>query len=136
VGNAGFTGTRNGMSAAQKRALEDLLVGRSVRHLHHGDCTGADAEAHDVAIRLYVIPVIHPPTDPTRRAFKSAPASHLREPLPYLERNHAIVNESDFLIAAPDGPETLRSGTWATVRYARKVGKRVLVIMPNGEILP
>jgi predicted Rossmann fold nucleotide-binding protein DprA/Smf involved in DNA uptake len=60
----------------------------------------------------------------------------LREPLPYLERNHAIVNESDFLIAAPDGPETLRSGTWATVRYARKVGKRVLVIMPNGEILP
>jgi len=124
------------MTDAQKRALEDLLVGRPCGRVHHGDCIEADAAAHDIAIRLGKHPVIHPPIDPKYRAFKSAPASHMREPLPYLERNHAIVNESDFLIAAPSGPETLRSGTWATVRYARKVGKRVLVIMPNGEILP
>jgi predicted Rossmann fold nucleotide-binding protein DprA/Smf involved in DNA uptake len=48
-----------------------------------------------------------------------------------LERNKDIVSESDFLIAAPDSKkERLRSGTWATVRHARKLGKRVMILEP------
>ena len=29
----------------------------------------------------------------------------------------------------------MQSGTWATVRYARKAGKRVTIITPNGRII-
>ena len=29
--------------------------------------------------------------------------------------------------------ERLRSGTWATVRYARKKGRRVIVVRPDGS---
>ena len=28
--------------------------------------------------------------------------------------------------------EILRSGTWATIRHAQKLGRRVITIMPNG----
>jgi hypothetical protein len=39
------------------------------------------------------------------------------------------------VIAAPmSSAEILRSGTWATIRYARKAGKPVLIIWPNGEL--
>jgi len=52
-----------------------------------------------------------------------------------LERNRAIVDETDILLAAPlESEEQLRSGTWATVRYARKQHKTVLVIFPNGIV--
>lgn len=46
---------------------------------------------------------------------------------PYLERNKDIANEGiDGLIAAPSGwVEELRSGTWATVRYARKLKRTI-----------
>ena len=49
--------------------------------------------------------------------------------MPYLERNKNIVNAVDFIIAAPDGPEKVRSGTWSTVRYAKKVGTKGVVWM-------
>jgi len=32
------------------------------------------------------------------------------------------------MIAAPSGPETLRSGTWSTVRYARSKAKEVYIL--------
>jgi predicted Rossmann fold nucleotide-binding protein DprA/Smf involved in DNA uptake len=44
-----------------------------------------------------------------------------------LERNHLIVAACDVLNAAPlQDEEILRSGTWATIRYARKAGKTVI----------
>lgn len=59
----------------------------------------------------------------------------LREVRPPLERNKCIVTESHGLIAMPITiEEQVRSGTWATIRYARKMGKPVLVIGPNGDI--
>lgn len=111
---------------------------------HHGDCVGADAQAHQLVRSLYADPeegwfvVTHPPTDPKARAWcgvveYDGPGDQLF-PKPYLERNHAIVDATDCLIACPDGPERERSGTWATVRYARRRGKRVVVIMPDGEL--
>lgn len=52
-----------------------------------------------------------------------------------LDRNKTIVNACDVLIACPKGPEEQRSGTWATVRYARKQGKRIMVIESDGTIV-
>ena len=40
------------------------------------------------------------------------------------------------LIAAPaeQEGERLRSGTWATVRYARRLGRRVVLVCPDGSL--
>lgn len=115
----GFTGTRDGMSESQKQALRVALG--SASEFHHGDCIGADAEADAIARQLGIAVVIHPPTDSSRRAFCVRPGDVVRAPRPFIERNHAIVDESQQLIAAPKSDvEALRSGTWATVRYARR----------------
>ena len=127
----GFTGTRRGMSTDQIDQLVDLIQRLRPRALHHGDCVGADEEAHSVASDLDVRTVAHPPSNPRARAW--CEADEYREPLPYLDRNHRIVDETDLLVAAPAGPEILRSGTWATVRYARKVGRRVVILEREEE---
>lgn len=123
----GFTGTQFGMTVEQKLALLKFIsTNRDITEFHHGDCIGADYESHILAsVRKRIRIVIHPPEDPRKRANCRG---RLLPPLPYLERNKAIVNNTDVLIAAPRGPEVLRSGTWSTVRYARKAGKKVIIL--------
>jgi len=129
----GFTGTQVGMTAAQKRVLADLLSSRS-GEFHHGDCVGADAEAHRIAVSLGLEPVIHPPSDPNKRAFCNA--SRVMKPLPYLTRNRNIVLMSELMLATPaQSHNTLRSGTWSTIRFARFKRREMIVIGPDGEIL-
>ena len=129
----GFTGTRQGMTAEQARALRDLLRSHPGAALHHGDCVGADEQAHDIAVSLGCSVVIHPPLEDRQRAFKPAPRIHT--PRPYLVRNKDIVRETELLIAAPAEPsEQHRSGTWSTVRFARRQGRAVWLIQPDGVI--
>jgi predicted Rossmann fold nucleotide-binding protein DprA/Smf involved in DNA uptake len=134
----GFTGTRRGLSVDQQAWLATMLDrGHS---LHHGACIGADQVAHQMADGLGLSIVVHPPVDrrqvmlnghyPARLPLRVLP------PKPFLDRNHDIVDVCDLLLACPDGPERLRSGTWATVRYARKTGKAVLVCLPDGRVDP
>jgi hypothetical protein len=57
------------------------------------------------------------------------------EPKGYLDRDHDIVDMSYLLIATPQTfDEQTRSGTWATVRYARKLRSKLLIIYPDGDI--
>ena len=128
----GFAGTRQGMTLEQQRALRTLLTIYNGGVLHHGDAVGADAQAHEMAIELGYIIVIHPPLLTEERAFKTAAC--VREPAPYLLRNKAIVRETEVLIAAPEGAETIRSGTWSTVRFARRVKRPIRVVLPDGEV--
>jgi hypothetical protein len=73
--------------------------------------------------------VIHPPAIETQRAFKAA--AEIRAAKPYLVRNKYIVRETALLISAPAEPaEQLRSGTWSTVRYARRIGRQVCLLTP------
>ena len=59
----------------------------------------------------------------------------IRTPRPYLSRNKDIVRETDMLIATPaEAEEQRRSGTWSTIRFARKLGKPVFVIWPDGTV--
>jgi hypothetical protein len=117
------------MTVRQKQALRDLLAGYPGATLHHGDAIGADAEAHDIAEALGCRVVIHPPAIGTHRAFKTA--AEIRAPRPYLDRNKDIVRGTALLIAAPaEATEQLRSGTWSTVRYARRLGRQVRLLSP------
>jgi hypothetical protein len=130
----GFTGTQKGMTEAQKKTLRGLLDG-GAGELHHGDCIGADAEAHDIADECGYAIILHPPTNYSKRAWCEAPKHMMRPEKPYLDRNRDIVRETASLIAAPAEPEEqLRSGTWSTVRFARKAGKPVFVILPDGTV--
>lgn len=129
----GFTGTSKGMAPRQLKAVRQLLWQAKVLHL--GDCVGADAEAYEEALLLGCATVGHPPSAGRKRACLDY--NEERAPKPFLERNKDIVNEGvDGLIAAPKGwVEELRSGTWATVRYARKLGRRIWIIKPDGSIV-
>ena len=127
----GFTGTRDLTIAHATRMVEAFSSCQGEFELHHGDCVGADEYAHTLAEILGWKIVIHPPDNSRLRA--NCESEHILEPLPYLQRNHAIVDATAYMIAAPRGPEVVRSGTWATVRYARKIGRRVEMIFPEGD---
>ena len=127
--HVGFTGTRQGMTSAQAEVVATLL---KAGVLHHGDCVGADAQAHAIARENGLGVVIHPPTSTSLRAFCKGDLSW---PLkPYLQRNRDIVDSTQELVATPAGPEEQRSGTWSTIRYARKRGKPVTVVYPDGVV--
>ncbi len=136
----GFTGTRNGMthkqSVAFQKTVGDLVKNlSSANYFHHGDCVGADAEAHIIAPAFpNIIPVIHPPIDETHRAF--CIAQDIRPAKSHFARNRDIVNETDILVACPPYmtpivKETL-GGTAYTVNYARNRGKPVVICWPDG----
>lgn len=129
----GFTGTHYGMSATQKWALAGFMQDncRAISEFHHGDCIGADAEAHLFMENFSWIEIhVHPPVNSKARAWCKSDCEY--RPLPYLKRNHAIVEACSMLIAAPfTDQEQLRSGTWATVRYAKQL-QRLVLVLPRG----
>jgi hypothetical protein len=128
----GFTGTSNGMTEQQKHVVARLLRYSPIE-LHHGDCVGADADAHAIAEHQGLRIIGHPPVKFTKRAW--CRFHEKREPKPYLVRNHDIVDETDVLIACPNSTvEIIRSGTWATIRYARRIGRIILIVYPDGRI--
>jgi len=124
----GFTGTREGMSDNQKCEL--LIALKGATEFHHGDCVGADEEADGLARTIKGIKIhIHPPEDSKLRAFCYRKGDILWTVETYLNRNAMIVDYTDQLIAAPKSNiEEVRSGTWSTVRYARKKNKPILIL--------
>jgi hypothetical protein len=136
----GFTGTQIGMSAEQKKIFhnfcEIILNDSNFNEFHHGDCLGADEDAHNIVKNLSekVLIHIHPPKIKDKRSF--CENSHkIYEEKDYLVRNRDIVNSSDILIATPkEVGEQLRSGTWATIRYAKKQNISVVIIFPDGTL--
>lgn len=96
---------------------------------HHGDCVGADYEAAFLAREIGYRVVGHPPLVQTKRGFFAC--DELCLPKKYLDRNRDIVDACSVLVAAPkESQETVRSGTWATVRYARKIGRAIEMVRP------
>lgn len=137
VRHVGFTGTREGMSDYQKAVLKRSMAAAACdgieNCLHHGDCKGADAEAHAIAVELGWDIIIHPPVKRIMRAYCGDGAIIL-PPMDYLARDQEIVRNSNFMFAAPKSDkEEKRSGTWYTVRYARKMGKRVILLNRNED---
>lgn len=125
-----FTGSRHGMSEQQKEDLWNHLtrmVG-DIDWFHHGDCVGADAEAHEIATELGIQTHVHPPSKDSYRAF--CEGTFIDEPMDYLARDRVLAEVCDILIAAPLEPtEQRRSGTWYTVRQARKLNKSIVILL-------
>lgn len=138
----GFTGTRDGMTSEQHRAFIRWVKAAGVTELHHGCCIGADVDASEVATSAPDLGfrkpriVAHPPTNRAKVSLtEEQMADEIRPRADYLTRNRNIVDACDVLLACPKGPEERRSGTWSTVRYARKQGKRVVIFWPDGEVV-
>lgn len=130
----GFSGTRHGMPELQWWGVRKLLS--NYRYLdiefHHGDCVGADAQAHDMAVEDHAVIVIHPPINPVMRAYRKS--DRLMPMKRYIERNRAIVSECDVLIAAPRSETEDNSGTWSTIRFARLMKKKIWIVSPKGAV--
>lgn len=136
----GFTGTREGLTTEQHSSLCRWFRESTTRptFLLHGVCFGADVEAVEafsVCCPGAMI-VAYPPVNKSMMSPTALHDSDERKPAaPYLERNHAIVDDCDVLLACPKGEnEEQRSGTWATIRYARKQGKRIVILWPDGTV--
>ena len=140
----GFTGSRDGMTNQQEAAFVFLMLGLNTERalldkdkieFHHGCCIGADTIASKLFSRCNFPKwiVAHPPTD-NRMIGKNYQYNLIKQAKPYLVRNKSIVDNADMLIACPKTcKEEQRSGTWSTIRYARKKDKIVIIILPDGK---
>lgn len=152
----GFTGTRKGLTPAQRAQLPSVLVVQPllkssdgmfgidpIRTLH-GGAAGADQEFHDWLMEatpwMSVPPLIEIyPTEDRAQLWYSRDSRQVNwcvhpgsDPL---TRNRIIATRCDALLACPaEATEQLRSGTWSTVRYARKASKPVTLLLPDGKV--
>lgn len=134
----GFTGRRDALPLTQKVSLSQVIHELNPSEFHHGDCVGADHEAHYIVYQETQANIrIHPPVNNRYRAFCSGdPARVLVLPMRrYISRNHDIVDVCNILLAAPATyDERVRSGTWATIRYARRADTTVVIVYPQGQV--
>lgn len=128
----GVTGTREQLSHAQEALVSDLVYRLDPNSaLVWGACVGVDVIAAAYA-EMYSIPN-HAVLPPDHRlvapdwwdyatTYEQIPIG----PDGYKRRNQRIVDLSDRLIAFPqypeDHPQSHRSGSWQTVRMARRKG--------------
>jgi hypothetical protein len=129
----GFTGTRQGMTSAQKLAFLQILAMMKATVLVHGDCVGADADAHRTAHAVGMEVEIRPCNFLNMRAHCEG-ATKTYPVTTALARNRDIVDRCDAVIATPaTAEEQSRGGTWYTIRYALKIKRPLFIIDPDGQ---
>ncbi len=141
------TGTREGMTDAQRATFGTVLLpldlhgADAVTEFHHGSCQGVDVQAARLA--RYVL------GDGVRVVCHPGPAGHpcredsgvddeVRPAKTHFARNRDLVDGADVLVACPLRPDPIGKntpgGTAYTVNYARKKGRRIIIIGPDGSI--
>lgn len=136
-----FSGTRHGMTPAQRRALAGLLAALDprVRWADHGCCAGADEEfdflarAGGLAVRGWPAAGVAPALCRVE-ALRPDTRMPARPPL---TRNRLMVATAALVLAATPtvGPEP-HGGTWFTARYAAANGVPGWAIDPLGVARP
>jgi hypothetical protein len=131
----GFTGTRTELPKAQYDSLRFWLSVRKKAmpniRARSGDCVGADKAFHGIAVELDWYTIGHIPNKDQFRAFCTY--NEVTEPLPYLMRNRDIVDGSNIIVACPkEFDHQPKGGTWYTIDYARRIGKPLLIVYPDG----
>lgn len=143
--NYGFTGTRNGMTKPQLAAVCELLLangGNNTWQFHHGACVGADSQAALEAYGLNWDVIAHPGKSAhggDNQFLCPIALEHSCEVLEtktHFARNRDIVVACDLLIACPPYQTPItketQGGTAYTVNEARKRGKPVCIVWPDG----
>jgi hypothetical protein len=150
----GFTGTQYGMTDKQKSKAEAFLRTINPDKVIHGCCIGADKQF--VEITRKVFPTIEIEAFPSNIRNKTSAIARslsdkVHDPETSLRRNKRMIGLISYLLACPSGDtEQMRSGTWATIRYARhalETRRRLLlaladfspltgmtIIFPNGKV--
>ncbi len=130
----GFTGTQRGMTQPQLTKVGMLLQEYKEKSWFiHGDCVGADAQAAVLAVAAGYKIWIKPSNIEAKRAWGLSDMVDF--PKPPLERNIDIIEASTLMIAAPyESYEMKRSGTWYTIRHAKKLDKPMKIVYPSGEV--
>lgn len=129
----GMTGNRNGITDQAMTKLKEFIQNNDISEAHHGDCIGADTDFHNICVSNNIKIVIHPPNNASQRSF--CKSDTIKPEKPYIVRNHNIVDNTDILIAFPATKfEVLRSGTWSTIRYAKKKNRKILLVYSDGQI--
>lgn len=126
------------MTIMQLQRFQSLMCATAFSEFHSGDCVGADDQAYRLVdhwrylqgmkIKLHG----HPCNIDPQRAWNEYDVEHeVKAPL---VRNRDIVDCSDVIYAAPkEYEEKMRkSGTWATMRYAVRQQKDLVVVWPDG----
>lgn len=143
--NIDFTGTRNGLTNEQKAALWPLIATDPLGCFHHGACVGADEDAAVIASKFDLLNIVAHPGKSAHGGVnehlsqKALDVSHHVCPTKtHFARNREIVDDCTVLIACPgyNAPITnsTQGGTAYTVNCARKRGKPVLIVRPNGSV--
>ena len=139
----GFTGTRWGVDDNRLKTLKYVVEKLKVSRVGHGMCVGADAQFHKLIRNLNKKVWIkgHPPIEQGKFFSNDLDCDEVAEPKEYLDRDRDIVDEAEVMIATPnENVEQKRSGTWYTIRYAKKViksdkgkCKKLYIFLPNGK---
>lgn len=134
-----FTGSRQGPTEPQRRAFTAWLATAQPGRMLNGLAIGCDEwallAAKDHGWELEGYPCNIGSQVSTVAVHMVVSHGKYHQSMPPLDRNRLMVGMADRLLAMPAGmEEELRSGTWATIRYARKGQKPITVFWPDGSV--
>lgn len=137
-GIVGFTGTRKRVLPLQRFGLRRLLrclFGMGHRRFVHGCCKGADWIATEIAYEMGYVIEGYPSNLRNFVDVRSiAACDWIHMPRPPLDRNALIIHPAHVVVGVPaTEEEEVRSGTWATIRLARKAAKPLVLVYPDGS---
>lgn len=132
----GTTGTRDGLSKEQKEWVEDFSDKNQINVLHHGDCIGSDDEVATALSFGGTYIIAHPGSGVAAMRVNCVVNDLVLPAKLYVTRNQDIVRASELLLGFPKAEdEIIRSGTWATTRYARTLHIPIYVVTPSGKVM-
>lgn len=135
----GFTGSQYGAAnhLAQYDRVRELLIAEFEPGaiFRYGMCEGWDDEAAEMARKTGYRLIGHPPKN--KKKIGTIKPDRELPPEEYLVRDDRIIMASTKMIAAPfTVRETLRSGTFTTIRHTANFGIPGVIVWPNGCVTP
>lgn len=149
-----FIGSQARLTDFQQKYFVEILQRKECTELITGDCIGAEDDALELALQNGIKNIsIYPCDNPTKRAFRLDPTQITRRlsvPLdwisigdvkvrffpcaPYQKSKEQIIDSGALVIAAPkEFKMTFQSACWRSIRYAWKVKKDSIIIIPPVE---
>lgn len=137
----GFIGTNKGMTVGQLKQWVVALRTLNPTEVHHADMIGADDQAANTIHEMYhgstVKVFVHPGKETRLRAYNEF-CHETMAMKPEDVRDRHIVDVTNVVVATPPYltpiDETTQGGVAYSVQYARKSGKLVWIIWPNGIV--